>query len=360
MKRTRKLLLVEESTAEARLVESMLSWPEPGDLEIEHVGRLSEAVGRLKLGPVDAILLDLTLPDSQGLETFMRLHVCAPDTPTLILTGNADVELGIEAVRAGAQDYLVKGQMAGDALARAIRHAMERAGVELALRRSEERYRTLVDSLQEGVCATDRRGLTTFVNPRLAELLGYPARELVGRPLSSFMSPGFTREASALIERCLAGSREQFACELVRRDGSVLQALLEISPIPPLEGKQYSGTLSGIMDVTERLRDRARIVSLSKFPAEDPNPVMRVSADGLLEFANPASASLIASWGTEVGRPVPVWSPPSPESATPTSMAWTSPRGSGSRSSCARPTRWTPSAGWRGASPTTSTTCSAS
>lgn len=100
-------------------------------------GRLSEGLVRLSEGGVDAVLLDLSLPDSQGLATFTSVHDEHPSVPLLVLTGNEDASAAIEAVRAGAQDYLFKGSLEG-LLSRAVRYAIER-------QRSENQVRQLVD-----------------------------------------------------------------------------------------------------------------------------------------------------------------------------------------------------------------------
>lgn len=93
---------------------------------VEHVDRLTKGRNRLSEGAVDAILLDLGLPDSQGLETFEKIHAAAPQVPIVILTGFKDDAQGVEAVRRGAQDYLNKGKIEGPLLARAVTYAVER------------------------------------------------------------------------------------------------------------------------------------------------------------------------------------------------------------------------------------------
>ena len=94
----------------------------------------------------DLILLDLGLPDSQGLGTFLQVHAKAPDVAIVVLTGLNGAEQALEAVRAGAQDYLVKGEVEGDLLARAIRYAFERKQSELALQASERQLRFVFGS----------------------------------------------------------------------------------------------------------------------------------------------------------------------------------------------------------------------
>jgi PAS domain S-box-containing protein len=96
-------------------------------------------------------LLDLGLPDSKGLDTFIKLQAEVPDVPIIILTGNTDQDAAVTAVREGAQDYLIKGQISGSTITRAISYAVERKRAEVAMRQSEEKYRSLVDNIEIGV-----------------------------------------------------------------------------------------------------------------------------------------------------------------------------------------------------------------
>lgn len=125
-----RLLLVEDNPIEARLVQATLVSAEGSAFHVETVDRLSAAIQRVATHPPDVILLDLTLPDSRGRETFTRLHARATSIPIVVLSGLDDEALAIEAVRSGAQDYLVKGQVDGRMLGRILHYAMERRDAE--------------------------------------------------------------------------------------------------------------------------------------------------------------------------------------------------------------------------------------
>lgn len=120
------VLLVEDNTGDARLVREMLAEAPPPSFDVTHVTRLSQALERVGDGTVDVVLLDLSLPDAQGLETVSRLHGVAPRTPIVVMSGCDDEALAVEGVRAGAQDYLVKGHVDAALLVRALRYAIER------------------------------------------------------------------------------------------------------------------------------------------------------------------------------------------------------------------------------------------
>ena len=132
-----RLLLVEDNPTDADLLQETLSQVN-GQLQITHLDRLARAAEWLKQSlPLDAILLDLGLPDSSGLATLERINSAAPHIPIIVLTGLEDEVLGIEAVRVVRQDYLVKGQTRPGMLLRAIHHAVERKRLESAVQRAK-------------------------------------------------------------------------------------------------------------------------------------------------------------------------------------------------------------------------------
>jgi Flp pilus assembly CpaE family ATPase len=132
-----RLLLIEDDPGDAGLVREMLSGAQGARFSVEWVQALLPGMVRLRRGEIDMVLLDLSLPDSQGLEALTALRSCAPDLPVVILTGLEDALLAHEAVRCGAQDYLIKGELSSGALARILSYAMLRHRKQTAALRSE-------------------------------------------------------------------------------------------------------------------------------------------------------------------------------------------------------------------------------
>ncbi|MBA3533977.1 MAG: response regulator [Ardenticatenales bacterium] len=120
------LLLIEDNLAQAQLVRELLAEVPHIFFQIVHADRLSSALQRLAKERFDVILSDLKLPDSDGLQTFEQVHAQAPGTPIVVFSGLTDVSLAIQAVQGGAQDYLIKGEVNGATLVRALSHAIER------------------------------------------------------------------------------------------------------------------------------------------------------------------------------------------------------------------------------------------
>src|ERR1700726_840793 len=121
-----QVLLVEDNAGDVRLLREMFRGERPDSFELTHLLRMSEAVNHLAKGGVDVVLLDMGLPDGHGLDTVRRAHAAAPGVPVIVLTGLDDEALAAEAMKEGAQDYLIKGQIENRALPRALRHAIER------------------------------------------------------------------------------------------------------------------------------------------------------------------------------------------------------------------------------------------
>jgi signal transduction histidine kinase len=148
-----RILLVEDSASDAALLRESLAEAGPGRFEVTHVDSWTEAAARLQSGQFDVLLLDLSLPDTLGRDTFLRARVAAPSMPIVILTGMTDEAIALDAMRHGIQDYLVKGQTDGAQVARAIRYAIERNRAEEALKQTQAALREANQELERRVAA---------------------------------------------------------------------------------------------------------------------------------------------------------------------------------------------------------------
>ncbi len=136
-----QILLVEDNPADARLIHELLRDEAGGEVTLHHVDTLGEGVRQLHALSPDIVLLDLSLPDSRGFETFHTAHAHAPAIPFIVLTHLDDAEHALKTLHAGAQDYLVKGEVDSHLLMRAIRYAIERKKVEEKLEQYAEELR---------------------------------------------------------------------------------------------------------------------------------------------------------------------------------------------------------------------------
>lgn len=179
-----RILMVEDNPGDARLLREHLVG-DRSDIEVfqlVHVDRLAPALESLDKACFDVVLLDLSLPDSQGISTLIKVHSTKPSMPIVVLSSLDDEVLGLQLLQAGAQDYLVKGEMTASLLRRSLRYAVERKRAEVELRRSEIFLESIVENIPDMIFVKDANELR-FVRFNRAgeELLGCRRQELIGK-----------------------------------------------------------------------------------------------------------------------------------------------------------------------------------
>src|ERR1700723_3419022 len=177
------LLLVEDNPGDARLLREMLQDPGVHATELTHVASMSAAEEQILERAFDIILLDLGLPDAQGLGAVRRARAAAPRIPLVVLTGSDDEALATQALQEGAQDYLVKGQIDARGLLRALRYAVERTNMEEALFVEKERAQVTLNSIGDAVVCTDVSGNIAFLNLVAEKMTGWSWDEAEGLPM---------------------------------------------------------------------------------------------------------------------------------------------------------------------------------
>jgi CheY-like chemotaxis protein len=213
---TIRVLLVEDNPGDARLVEMMLTEKQDGSFVVERVPRLADAVEALKLGTFDVILLDLGLPDSSGLETASAMVQSAPAVPIVVLTGLDDEETGMEAVRRGVQDYLVKGHIDGTLVRRAARYAIDRHAAFQVLRHQLMFQQQMIDALPIPVFYTDATLTVLGCNKVFEDLIGLGRYDLLGGTMQEVLPAGL---GDSLSEGDLGAVGEQRRLDVAFRDG---------------------------------------------------------------------------------------------------------------------------------------------
>jgi two-component system, cell cycle sensor histidine kinase and response regulator CckA len=177
-----KILVVEDNPGDVLLLQESFSEIPLVEFDLVPVGYLRDALTCLQSERFDVILLDLVLPDSEGLATFTQLYNQAPMTPIVVLTGMADETLAIRALQAGAQDYLVKGQVSSsELLLRSIRYAIERKRIEAALHQREQEFRTLADNAPDIIARFDQNLRHLYVNVAVEKAIGLSVQDVLGK-----------------------------------------------------------------------------------------------------------------------------------------------------------------------------------
>ena len=166
------VLLVEDDPGDVLLIKENLALARASGMILEFAERLSSGVDRLAKGNIDLVLLDLGLPDSQGLGALARLHSQAPEVPIVVLTGHNDEASGIEAVRKGAQDYLVKGEVDERVLVRSMRYAIERKRVENRILRQSVLLKAINTVFKEALSCDEEEAVASVFLQMAQEITG--------------------------------------------------------------------------------------------------------------------------------------------------------------------------------------------
>lgn len=230
------ILVIENDPAIASTIQAALAEPNTGPFDVEWVRQLSEGLECLSTKEIAAVLLELSLPDSQGIETFDKLLAAAPDVPILILGGNVAEDVAKRAVKHGAQDYLLPDHLDSYSLPRALRNAIERKAVEDALYVEKERAVVTLNSIGDAVLCTDISGNITYLNLVAETMTGWQRDEATGKPLAEVFRiiDGPTRKtARDPMEMAVAQNRTvglTVNCVLIRRDG--FESAIEDSAAP--------------------------------------------------------------------------------------------------------------------------------
>lgn len=297
-----KILLVEDNPADLRLLREYLAEITSTQYQLDHVDLLADALARLNQGRFDVVLADLSLPDCHGLDTFRRLHQRVPDTPILVLSGFDDEAFAINAVREGAQDYLVKGRVDPYWLARAIRYAIERHQIERALQESEAHYKHLLESITDytyTVAIEAGRAVQSVHGPGCVAVTGYSPTDYAAqsdlwyRMVHEADRPAVVEQAARVTHGETPPPIEH---RIIHKNGSVRWVRNTVVPRRDRAGQlvAYEGMIS---DITERKRAEEKLVTSEAFyhslVENLPQNILRKDLNERFTFANGRFCALL-------------------------------------------------------------------
>ena len=257
-----QVLLIEDSLTDALLVQDELGHAAEGEFAVTHVQRLSHALKQLQLQHFDVALLDLSLPDSDGLETFSRLHHVAENMPIVLLTGQVDESLALRALKAGAQDYLMKEKVLSGVLPRVIRYAIERKFAQQALHESEARLHDLFDGTSDLIQSIAPDGRIFFVNRAWREKLGYSEEEIIALSIFNVIHPDHHEYCRTRLQQYLADKGEEIVeTAFQTKDGRIIT--VEGSVAVHFEDGKAVAVRGIFRDVTKRNEMMAKLQTLT-------------------------------------------------------------------------------------------------
>jgi two-component system sensor histidine kinase UhpB len=245
-----KIILVEDNPGDALIIKEMLKEIYEKEFILEHFQRVNDGLEHLN-EDYDIMLLDLNLPDSQGIETFNTMNQHAPELPIIILTGLVDEDLAINIVSEGAQDYLVKGQIDKQLLSRSIKYSIERKHIEIDLRKSEEKYRLMVEKIESGLFLINSKSEINYVNSQMADMLGYKMDDLINQDVFNFIQKKCHDVFKKHLKVNNRGIGQTYEIQFLNKKGSPLWVLMSTSPLHKITG-EYIGAISIMTDITAR------------------------------------------------------------------------------------------------------------
>lgn len=251
------VLLIEDHPADIRLIQAMFSGQSRVRINLKSEFTFSEGLSHLSTEKTDAVIMDLSLPDTEGLDSLLILSKVAPTVPIIVLTGLDDDQLIDDALHLGAQDYLIKGTFDGEMIARSIHHAVERQRLRVELNSqyqelhvSRSRFRSLITDNADAIIVVDSEGVLRFINPAGEAMLGRSAEKMIGADW------GIPLEGTATAE-----------IDLVRPDGEKIEVDMRVMKTLWDGNPAFIATMRDVMD-----RKRAeRSLRVAKQAAETAN-----------------------------------------------------------------------------------------
>ena len=235
------VLLVEDSPSDARLQRHRFSRLDPTEWQLHHVERLADAIESCLNLPIDVVLLDLNLPDADGLETVTEFREAIPYLPIVVLTGNNDEELALGAMAHGAQDYLLKDDITIPLLVKTIRYGIERGQILKKLQDSERRFRGIFNQTFQSMMLLTPEGRIVDINQTALNLSGYKLDDLLGLPLWQLNCwnhcQAIQEWLKAAIKRAADGDFVRQDVQFGKGESVMVQMDFSLKPLKDEEGK---------------------------------------------------------------------------------------------------------------------------
>jgi PAS domain S-box-containing protein len=269
-----EILLFEDNPGDAGLIEEMLEELTDFPYELKNAQTLKEGLDYLKEHPYDIILSDLGLPDNDGINTFFEIDAKNPQIPIIILTAVKDEKIGVDAVKRGAQDYLVKGEVDGRLLKRSIQYSIERKKADKEIKESEERYRIVTEQTGQLIYEYDIGKNEVYWKGAIEQITGYTPAELMQEGLEFWINNVHPDDRNLVWDQKVKGcdyaetpiqdmKNFQLEYRFRRKDGDYIY--IEDNGVCLQKGSYLMNKVFGVMkDITERKKAEENLAKLEE------------------------------------------------------------------------------------------------
>ncbi len=283
-----EILLVEDNPGDADYLIELLSDERDPAFSILHVQRLSDALAEIRRRSFHVVLLDLGLPDSQGIDTLLIVRKESP-LPIIVLTGLADETFALEAIKMGADDYLTKGQINPVLVTRTIRYALERRHAEEVLRESSQRLRQAIQAGRMIAWSWDAGARKLTVSDNFEEIYGRTAVTSSDEALALVHPEDREKHRSVVIDAIQTSDAYRSEFRIIRPDTGAVVWLEERGRVQKNSNGRVTRITGLAIDITERKRAEERIAHLASFPESHPSQIIETDLSGKITYVNPAA-----------------------------------------------------------------------
>ena len=313
--KTTVVLLIEDDPADARLIQEALSAEIDSPFRVEWVTQLSAGLERLGREGIDVVMLDLSLPDVQGIEAFDQVFLAAPDLLILVLSGLTDEEVARQAVQRGAQDYLSKGHVDAHWLPRALRYVIARKAALDALAVSEARFRAMSDASPLGILVTDKQGSCLYTNAAYHRISGLSFEQALGANWKVAIHSD-DRERVFAEWQDAAHNQQPFQTEFrfLQEDQSVVWTRVNAAAMR--QGRKLHGYVQTVEDITQRKAEEGLLQDAQERLFEEKeraqvtlnsigDGVLTTDTSGNVTYLNRVAEEMTGwAWRDAAGRPL--------------------------------------------------------
>ena len=267
-----RVLIIEDNPGDVRLIKEILKDSGETTFIIAAAIRLTEGMEYLSREAIDVVLLDLSLPDSHGMETFLTFNASFPTMPILLLTGLDDSAMAIEAINRGAQDYLVKGKIDKELIVRSIHYAIERKNNETKIAHERNQLGVTLSTITDGVVTTDAQGKITLINKSAQNIIGLAPQDAINKNLKDIF-PILDQQTNTPcgdpVQTVLQTQKVFFLptnTVFIDKNGSEKFIEGEAAPINEA-GHKTTGVVVVFRDTSEQHKARQEIIKMQKLEA---------------------------------------------------------------------------------------------